>query len=426
MVSIVRIGILAALLWLGTAGGSFGEHVHVSGISEETGGLGLLGIAAQPGGAEAGPSTASTPDRSRWSRLPEDVRRELFRVIRRQLDHPGRSDETPRPINVAASQHGESVEMANAYQEWLRSGADRDTWPRYYFDHGLGEEGRRLLLSLHAKLKSEHIWERIETFDRFDPRHAARAAAWVMPLDGDQDLRDRLESLGYGPDQIDTRAPRWAVRSPRTGAQLHIIGPTGDPRFVEVHIDIANPGRMVVEPTVGSILSSPIREVAYGCRALRHGKRDLLLEGSDEFGPLTERVADRVKAAVTRQGIHVPDVDEDAYGSVVLSDTVKWKTDPGSFGWLWLRPQDRRAGWWTGADGPRDFTRVEYLASGPSPAPPRFVLTYEAGWAEISVTPDGRLSGRWFSGTGMTSSGRPTHVEFHGELVGGSVRRATP
>ncbi|MBI4864419.1 MAG: hypothetical protein HY815_29795 [Candidatus Riflebacteria bacterium] len=417
----------AALVWFGLAGAGFGEDpagpVALLGVvSQDAVGTGNHPVVAErPAGDDAAAAPGAASLDTPWQRLPESVRADLFGAIRRQLDQPARREEGlagKEPVAAANT-------TAKAYRRWRDLGAvdpawkSDETWPRFFFDRELDGEGRRILLSVYAKLKAEHIWQKINTFDRFDPS-SPWPGFWAVPWDP-EDFRRQLEALGYGADQVQTRGTRWAVRSSRTGMQFHVIGPEAhkDPRFVEIHLDFASPGVMTVEATLGSVVTAPVREVCYGVGAAWHWVKDVKHWGRDDYGERNDRMADRVKAAVHAQGIDVPDVDQGTYGAVVLSDLLKWDTGRSSeFGHVWLAPRRLHAGWWTGSGGSRSFTKVQQLGST---ANPRFVLSYENGWVEITIEPGGGLRGRWYTGSGVDERNVPTHTEIHGSLVLGHV-----
>lgn len=297
-------------------------------------GISLLGQAgAAPEHAQApGPSQPDSP----WGRLPEVVRDDLFQAIRNQLDQPPRADEPPggtgdpQPSNLAATMDPNYADLSSAYFTWRNNetlSKDKDTWPRYFFDHELDDDGRRILLTLHAKLKAEGIWDHLETFCRFAPAGATRAAFWAMPKMSMDRFQGFLRTLGYGDWYGASRPGRWGLRSFRVGAEFHVLAPSGDPRFVEMHIEIANPGRQPVEgAAVLGILDSdnPLGDAS---RLLEHGVEDNptrlvprslashLGQGWREWSEeledaLEERMrdglADRVRAAVVAQGISVP------------------------------------------------------------------------------------------------------------------------
>jgi len=362
--------------------------------------LALLGVQtdAQPPAvmapttpAAASATAATTPPASpHWDQLPAAAQTDLFRLMRNQLEQPPRQGEQQPCLAACNCSNG-------AYGSWAALGLPKDTWPAYYFEQ-MGPDGRRILLTLYVKLKTDGVWDLLESFDSFYP---PGAYAGFQPLPKNPaGFQAQLVALGYGDWFKASRPPRWGVRSPNMGLQPHIIGPPpgSDPRFVEFHLDFQNPGSY-------AWYDDPVEAAAKG---LVHIEVDLR-------GATAEHMADRVLAAARSQGLTVPDVDQTSFAGYTLSNFLKWDTGSSPLGFLWLDPSGAHAGFWTKKGGAQNFDSVTYSPQSDPTKPLRFMLRSRGYFAEVYVQPDGDLTGLFYW-TGNTDA-----VELSGDLVEGHV-----
>lgn len=349
----------------------------------------ILGVGpGAPGGGAAGAARprAAAPARpaGKWDRLPPAYRAELTRLLEGQ-----------RRVGLAAHNFSRAH---TAWGEARSVGGTSDPWPRWFFERTLHPGGRRGLLTLVAKLRDEGVIDAIGAIGWVaDASEGPNDAVFTFVETPGQDIRVRLAAKGYG-DHYNAAGDDWGVRSPATGAQLHFRKsehPTLD--LYSVHVDLNNPGR-----GKGNWISQ-------AGRGISHWYEDL--EAREDT-----HTAELIQAAIRAQGIAVPDVDAVALpGGLVVSEWLKWETDESSwFGWLWLKPAAREAGWWTSSEGSRRFTAVNPGPAGTTD-PADFRLTYGNGHVDLWIASGGALRARWF----QTSTGKSR--EFTGRLDQGSA-----
>ena len=380
-----------AVLALAVLGGAArGQTMALLGVASDEQKVPEVAVAAGP--VTTGPVAPApvAPPAPHWDRLPADVQSDLARLMRNQLDQAPRQGDN-QPCLAACNLSGP------AYQAWAALKLPKETWPAFYFEQ-MGADGRRIFLTLYVKLKTDGVWDLLESFDSFYPP-GAWAGFQALPKNP-AGFRDQLIGLGYGDWFKASRSPRWGVRSPNMGCQFHFIGPPpgSDPRFVEFHLDFQNPGSYKWYDGPGSLAA----------KAVAHIEVDL-------WSPTGERIADRLLAAVKDQGLTVPDVDESRVANFTLSNFLKWNTGSSPLGFLWLNPVDRTAGFWTKDGGNQYFDRVTYSPQSDPTKPLRFMLHAKKYFAEIYVQPDGDLTGQFYW-TGNTDP-----VDLSGDLVDGHV-----
>ena len=179
-----------------------------------------------------------------------------------------------------------------------------------------------------------------------------------------------------------------------------------DQRFIETHIDSYNPG---TSETGVEYLAPGAHLANYAAKGLKHVV-------DDKWWPDEEDVPGRLKAALRKQGLIVPDVDQTTYSNgVTMSDFTKWNTGDKHFGYLWINTRTNRAGWWTTYEGARNFSKVKSLGCAHD-GRVSYRLEYYNGWLLF------RMKGKECEATWYKNN-ENRFIDVEGELVLGHVYR---
>ncbi len=154
-------------------------------------------------------------------------------------------------------------------------------------DGGFTKEGRNSFLCIYAKLKHEGLWSEVKTVHWVGPT----GEMLFVPQKKSEQLQNDLVKQGYG-DWFHAKkiGHAWGVRSRVIGAELHFLDPKDKNGFINVHIDLHNPGELKLED-----LGNPI---AYAMAA-RHWQLD------DNERPNTH-VWSELRKTLEQQGVLLP------------------------------------------------------------------------------------------------------------------------
>jgi hypothetical protein len=208
-------------------------------------------------------------DQNPWRLLPAKIRQDLaIPLLERTRFH---WDQSSFLSWLSQWYAGKRVDPNSVYPEW-----------RFNCGDGLKRpDERNMLLCLYAKLKREALWDHIGGIHWF----SLHAEMLFVPAKGESALRQALKARGYEDVVFASNSKtKWGVRSTRPGAELHFRGPETSTSnvYVNVHIDLHNPGRSVL-------------------LGINHHRQDLTLRGA------THNLG-TVRAALKNQGIAVFDV----------------------------------------------------------------------------------------------------------------------
>jgi hypothetical protein len=170
------------------------------------------------------------------------------------------------------------ITPTNVYPEWRFNNG---------VDGGFTKEGRNSFLCIYAKLKHEGLWSEVKTVHWVGPT----GAMLFVPQRKSEQLQNFLVKQGYG-DWWHAKkiGHAWGVRSRVIGAELHFRDPKDKNGFIDVHIDLHNPGEQKVEDLVDPIALA---------RAAMHWKLD------DDERPNTH-VWSKLREALDQQGVDLP------------------------------------------------------------------------------------------------------------------------